>query len=117
MYTLNFLVFILFVLSLVIYFIANLLGKKMKKEREKNSPFECGFDPFKKARTSFSIRFFLVAIIFLIFDIEIVILMPVGVLLNYYLVSYFSLVTAVIIIILTAGLAHEWNQGALNWVN
>nr|CCI69335.1 NADH dehydrogenase subunit 3 [Metacrangonyx sp. 3 ssp. 1 MDMBR-2012] len=116
MYILNFLVFILFILSLIIYLLANILGKKMKKQREKNSPFECGFDPFKMARTTFSVRFFLVAIIFLIFDIEIVILMPVGILLNYYLVSYFSLVTAAIIIILTVGLMHEWNQGALNWV-
>nr|CCI69387.1 NADH dehydrogenase subunit 3 [Metacrangonyx sp. 5 MDMBR-2012] len=117
MYILNLLVFILFILALFMYMIANMLGKKMKKEREKNSPFECGFDPFKKARSPFSIRFFLVAIIFLIFDIEIVILLPVGILMNYYLVSYFSLVTAVIIIILTAGLIHEWNQGALNWVS
>nr|QEJ81958.1 NADH dehydrogenase subunit 3 [Metacrangonyx sp. n. DJ2019] len=116
MYTLSVLLIFLFALSGVVYIIASLLGKKMMKEREKNSSFECGFDPFKKARTSFSIRFFLVAIIFLIFDIEIVILMPVGILINYIAVSYFSLVSAIIVVILIVGLAHEWNQGALNWI-
>nr|CCI69374.1 NADH dehydrogenase subunit 3 [Metacrangonyx sp. 4 MDMBR-2012] len=117
MYTLNFLTLILLILSAVIYILANFLGKKMKKEREKNTPFECGFDPFKKARVPFSVRFFLIAIIFLIFDIEIVIVLPVGLLVNYYTMSYFALITAGIIIILIGGLAHEWNQGALNWVN
>nr|CCI69400.1 NADH dehydrogenase subunit 3 [Longipodacrangonyx sp. 1 MDMBR-2012] len=117
MYILNFLIFFLLILSFVVYMIAQLLGKKMKKEREKNSPFECGFDPSKKARTSFSIRFFLVVIIFLVFDIEIVILMPVGILMNYYMSFYFSFITSVIVIILTVGLIHEWNQGALNWVS
>nr|YP_003084320.1 NADH dehydrogenase subunit 3 [Metacrangonyx longipes]CAQ16860.1 NADH dehydrogenase subunit 3 [Metacrangonyx longipes] len=116
MYILNILVLILLGLSFIVYSLAHFLGKKMKKEREKNSSFECGFDPFKKARTSFSIRFFLVAIIFLIFDIEIVILMPVGILINFMVVSYFSLITIVVVIILILGLIHEWNQGALNWI-
>nr|YP_007026823.1 NADH dehydrogenase subunit 3 [Metacrangonyx dominicanus]CCI69361.1 NADH dehydrogenase subunit 3 [Metacrangonyx dominicanus] len=116
MYTLNVLMFILLFLSFVVYVLANFLGKKMKKEREKNSPFECGFDPFKKARTSFSIRFFLVAIIFLIFDIEIVVLMPVGILMNYSMIGHFSLISSLIIVVLIIGLVHEWNQGALNWV-
>nr|YP_007026888.2 NADH dehydrogenase subunit 3 [Metacrangonyx panousei] len=107
MYTLNSLFIILIILSNIIYIVANFLGKKMKKERSKNSPFECGFDPFKKARTAFSIRFFLISIIFLIFDIEIVILLPVGLLMNYYLNSYFSLITTIIIIILVVGLVHE----------
>nr|YP_007026836.1 NADH dehydrogenase subunit 3 [Metacrangonyx goulmimensis]CCI69526.1 NADH dehydrogenase subunit 3 [Metacrangonyx goulmimensis] len=117
MYILNSLAVGLFMLSLIIYIMANTFGKKMKKERSKNSPFECGFDPFKKARTSFSVRFFLVGIIFLIFDIEIVILLPVGILINFYLVSHFSAISSIIIIILIFGLLHEWNQGALNWVS
>nr|CCI69348.1 NADH dehydrogenase subunit 3 [Metacrangonyx goulmimensis] len=116
MYILNSLALVLLVLSLIIYMLANMLGKKMKKERSKNSPFECGFDSFKKARTSFSIRFFLVGIIFLVFDIEIVILMPVGILMNFYSVPFFSFVSSIIVIILIFGLLHEWNQGSLNWV-
>nr|YP_007026901.1 NADH dehydrogenase subunit 3 [Metacrangonyx remyi]CCI69565.1 NADH dehydrogenase subunit 3 [Metacrangonyx remyi] len=116
MYTLTFLIFILLALSLIIYGLASLLGKKMKKEREKNTPFECGFDPFKKARAPFSVRFFLVAIIFLIFDIEIVIILPVGLLMNYYPTPYFALIVLAIVVILTMGLVHEWNQGALDWV-
>nr|CCI73887.1 NADH dehydrogenase subunit 3 [Longipodacrangonyx sp. 1 MDMBR-2012] len=117
MYILNSLMFLAFFVSFIIFSIAIFLGKKMMKERSKNSPFECGFDPFKKARSSFSIRFFLVAIIFLIFDIEIVVLMPVGIVNNYYMGSYFSLVSSVIVVILMIGLVHEWNQGALNWVS
>nr|YP_007026875.1 NADH dehydrogenase subunit 3 [Metacrangonyx longicaudus]CCI69452.1 NADH dehydrogenase subunit 3 [Metacrangonyx longicaudus] len=116
MYILNSLMVMLFILSLFIYMLANLLGKKMKKERSKNSPFECGFDPFKKARTSFSVRFFLISIIFLIFDIEIIILMPLGILMNFCTISYFSLIGSTITIILIIGLIHEWKQGALNWV-
>nr|CCI69439.1 NADH dehydrogenase subunit 3 [Metacrangonyx sp. 2 MDMBR-2012] len=116
MYILNSLMLILFLLCFIIYILANILGKKMKKDRSKNSPFECGFDPFKKARTPFSVRFFLVSIIFLIFDIEIVVLMPVGILMNFCSVSYFSLISVIIVVILIIGLVHEWNQGALNWI-
>nr|CCI69491.1 NADH dehydrogenase subunit 3 [Metacrangonyx sp. 1 MDMBR-2012] len=116
MYILASLMMVLFILSFIIYMFAVILGKKMEKERSKNSSFECGFEPFKKARTPFSTRFFLVSVIFLIFDIEIVILMPVGIMMNFFVESYFSIVAALITFILLLGLAHEWNQGALEWV-
>nr|YP_010636368.1 NADH dehydrogenase subunit 3 [Cyphocaris challengeri]WBQ48838.1 NADH dehydrogenase subunit 3 [Cyphocaris challengeri] len=102
-------------ISLIITALALLLGKKSNKEQEKNSPFECGFSPAKKARQPLSLRFFLVTIIFLIFDAEIALILPLGQisLTSYTLMS--SFIAIVITIILIAGLIHEWNQGALNW--
>nr|QHD19745.1 NADH dehydrogenase subunit 3 [Epilachna admirabilis] len=112
----------LLIFSLLIMFIcnlmmmmANILSKKTFKDREKNSPFECGFDPKNSARLPFSLQFFLIAIIFLIFDVEITLLLP---LIYSMKISNFmscSLLFWTFIIILLLGLYHEWNQGALNW--
>nr|AWI62643.1 NADH dehydrogenase subunit 3 [Epimeria frankei] len=92
-----------------------LTGKKSLKDREKLTPFECGFDPNKKAHVPFSLRFFLIIIIFLVFDVEVVIILPLGII-PTIAPSYPMIMTSVIIIlILILGLLHEWNQGALNW--
>nr|AXI98759.1 NADH dehydrogenase subunit 3 [Pseudoniphargus sp. 2-Andalusia] len=114
-----FMVLYLFILSMaisvIIMAITLVLGKKTFKLTEKLSPFECGFDPFKKARIPFSLRFFLVTILFLIFDVEIAVLLPLGLFsFNLALFSYFS--ATLITLILILGLFHEWNQGALNWL-
>nr|YP_009707848.1 NADH dehydrogenase subunit 3 [Harpalus sinicus]QEU52721.1 NADH dehydrogenase subunit 3 [Harpalus sinicus] len=104
-------------ISMLIMLIANILSKKTFMDREKNSPFECGFDPKNSARLPFSLQFFLIAVIFLIFDVEIALLMPmimimkISNLLSWMLISFFFL------FILLIGLYHEWNQGALNWAN
>ncbi|KAB7497747.1 hypothetical protein Anas_14721 [Armadillidium nasatum] len=60
----------------VILRVSPLLGSKQLREYEKNSPFECGFDPVGIGRLNFSVRFFLIAVIFLIFDVEIALLLP-----------------------------------------
>nr|AXI98603.1 NADH dehydrogenase subunit 3 [Pseudoniphargus longipes] len=109
-----------FILSLIIPAIIILVtlisGKKTYNLNEKLSPFECGFDPFKKARVPFSLRFFLITILFLIFDVEVAILLPLG--LFSFDLNPFSYFTALMIMmILILGLFHEWNQGALNWLN
>nr|YP_009441740.1 NADH dehydrogenase subunit 3 [Silvanus bidentatus]AOY39285.1 NADH dehydrogenase subunit 3 [Silvanus bidentatus] len=107
----------LFTLAFIVMLISNIISKKSFMDREKNSPFECGFDPKNSARLPFSLHFFLIAIIFLIFDVEITLLVPfiltikISKLLNLYLILTFF------IIILLIGLFHEWNQGALTWIN
>jgi NADH-ubiquinone oxidoreductase chain 3 len=58
-------------------YLASILSKKSLNDREKTSPFECGFDPINSSRLPFSIRFFLITIIFLIFDVEIALILPI----------------------------------------
>nr|ANJ70660.1 NADH dehydrogenase subunit 3 [Stenus clavicornis] len=102
-------------ISLLIMLICSLISKKSFMDREKNSPFECGFDPFSKSRIPFSLQFFLIAIIFLIFDIEITLLIPMIFMfkyINFWMMLYLIII---FIIILLIGLYHEWSQGALNW--
>nr|UVW93581.1 NADH dehydrogenase subunit 3 [Rivularia auriculata] len=104
------------VLSIIVMVLGWILSSRVVMDREKNSPFECGFDPMKSARLPYSMRFFLLAIIFLIFDIEIVLLFPllVSVLITF---SYSSVVGGcMFLFILVIGLFHEWNEGSLDWV-
>nr|QIH95770.1 NADH dehydrogenase subunit 3 [Pseudolycoriella sp. XQM-2020] len=116
--------FMIFLFSLIILIITNvmmlmalILSKKSFYDREKNSPFECGFDPKSSSRIPFSLRFFLITIIFLIFDVEIVLLIPIIPLMNLINIWNWVMVTLFFIIILLLGLFHEWNQGALEWSN
>nr|APL97251.1 NADH dehydrogenase subunit 3 [Linevichella vortex] len=90
-------------------------AKKSLMSREKLSPFECGFDPYKKARTPFSLRFFMITILFLVFDVELTLLMPLGVLTKHSDPSTIMFAAAFLVLIILAGLLHEWNQGALAW--
>nr|YP_003204831.1 NADH dehydrogenase subunit 3 [Macrogyrus oblongus]ACO92544.1 NADH dehydrogenase subunit 3 [Macrogyrus oblongus] len=95
----------------------NLISKKTFMDREKNSPFECGFDPKNSARLPFSLQFFLIAIIFLIFDVEIALLMPLIMIIKTSNFLFMMNISFFFILILLIGLYHEWNQGALNWAN
>nr|YP_009180266.1 NADH dehydrogenase subunit 3 [Gymnogobius urotaenia]ALL96655.1 NADH dehydrogenase subunit 3 [Gymnogobius urotaenia] len=84
-------------------------------DQEKVSPYECGFDPLGSARLPFSMRFFLVAILFLLFDLEIALLLPLpwGDQLPYPLTSFFW--ATLLLLLLTLGLVYEWVQGGLEW--
>nr|QVD46322.1 NADH dehydrogenase subunit 3 [Taenioides sp. XM-2018]WCK11742.1 NADH dehydrogenase subunit 3 [Taenioides cirratus]WCK11755.1 NADH dehydrogenase subunit 3 [Taenioides cirratus]WCK11794.1 NADH dehydrogenase subunit 3 [Taenioides cirratus] len=84
-------------------------------DQEKLSPYECGFDPLGSARLPFSMRFFLVAILFLLFDLEIALLLPLpwGDQLPNPLITFFW--AALVLILLTLGLIYEWLQGGLEW--
>ena len=85
-----------------------------KPDAEKISAYECGFDPFDDARGKFDIRFYLVAILFIIFDLEVTFLFPWAVTLNQ--IGIFGFWTMMIfLIILTIGFIYEWQKGALDW--
>nr|AXS65456.1 NADH dehydrogenase subunit 3 [Cucujoidea sp. 30 KM-2017] len=103
------------IIALILTIILNLISKKTFSDREKSSPFECGFDPKNSARLPFSLHFFLIAIIFLIFDVEITLLLPMILSMKISNVFMFSIMSTSFILILLIGLYHEWNQGALNW--
>nr|APA16921.1 NADH dehydrogenase subunit 3 [Pterocles gutturalis]QOD97447.1 NADH dehydrogenase subunit 3 [Pterocles gutturalis] len=84
-------------------------------DSEKLSPYECGFDPLGSARLPFSIRFFLVAILFLLFDLEIALLLPLPWAIQLQSPITTLTWTTIIIILLTMGLIYEWMQGGLEW--
>ena len=105
------------IITTLLLLLIKILNSRSIKDREKTSPFECGFDPKNNARIPFSLRFFILAIIFIVFDIEIVLLIPTP-LLFYILNSNQSIITSIIfILILIIGLFHEWKEGSLNWSN
>nr|APH08722.1 NADH dehydrogenase subunit 3 [Benthomangelia sp. JEU-2016] len=103
------------ILSCVVMLLGWVLSKRSISDREKSSPFECGFDPIKSARLPFSLRFFLLAIIFLIFDIEIVLLFPILAGMSNNLSMSLMLGFFIFLLILVLGLFHEWNEGSLDW--
>lgn len=81
---------------------------------EKVSAYECGFQPFEDARQKFDIRFYLVAILFLIFDLEIMFLFPWSIAL--YTIDFFGYWSMIyFLLVLTVGFVYEWQKGALEW--
>jgi NADH-ubiquinone oxidoreductase chain 3 len=96
-----------FFISSIVLLIGLFISYRRFKDREKRSPFECGFDPKRSARIPFSTRFFLLAVIFLVFDIEIAIILPVPLLsilsINYEIIVGFM----PFLFILIVGLLHE----------
>nr|NP_008426.1 NADH dehydrogenase subunit 3 [Lycodon semicarinatus]O79553.1 RecName: Full=NADH-ubiquinone oxidoreductase chain 3; AltName: Full=NADH dehydrogenase subunit 3 [Lycodon semicarinatus]BAA33029.1 NADH dehydrogenase subunit 3 [Lycodon semicarinatus] len=87
----------------------------MKPDINKLSPYECGFDPLGNARTPISIQFFLVAILFILFDLEIVLLLPTPWSMNTNPSNTTILLITMLLTILTLGLLYEWLQGGLEW--
>ena len=100
-------------LSLVIV-LASFLAARQRPDSQKLSPYECGFDPFDDARSRFDVRFYLVAILFIIFDLEVAFLFPWAVALGSIgLFGFWSMV--VFLAVLTVGFIYEWKKGALEW--
>nr|APX40154.1 NADH dehydrogenase subunit 3 [Labidostomis lusitanica] len=108
---------LIFLIMVILVLVLNLVSKKVCLDREKSSPFECGFDPKTSARLPFSLQFFLIAVIFIIFDVEIALLIPVVKSMSSSNTIMYSVISVSFITILILGLIHEWNQGALNWKN
>nr|YP_009378325.1 NADH dehydrogenase subunit 3 [Solemya elarraichensis]ARH10757.1 NADH dehydrogenase subunit 3 [Solemya elarraichensis] len=103
------------IIPAIVMALAWVLSYRTIADREKSSPFECGFDPLGSARLPFSLRFFLLAVIFLIFDVEIVLLFPIISILSLSM-SMSALIGAILfLLILIIGLLHEWREGSLDW--
>nr|YP_009166085.1 NADH dehydrogenase subunit 3 [Drosophila albomicans]AKZ32063.1 NADH dehydrogenase subunit 3 [Drosophila albomicans] len=116
-FSIIFITSIIMLISIVVMILASILSKKTLVDREKSSPFECGFDPKSSSRLPFSLRFFLITIIFLIFDVEIALILPMILIFKFSNIFIWSLTSIIFILILLVGLYHEWNQGMLNWSN
>ncbi len=100
-------------LALVMVILPFLLAKRAP-DKEKTSPYECGFEVFEDCRHQFDVRFYLVAILFIIFDLEIAFLFPWAIVLKE--IGYFGFWSMMIFLgILTIGFAYEWRKGALDW--
>ena len=93
---------------------ASYLIARQNPNSEKLSPFECGFAPFDDARGRFDVRFYLVAILFIIFDLEVAFLFPWAVALGDIGVFGFWSMT-LFLAVLTVGFIYEWRKGALEW--
>jgi len=90
------------------------LGVKHHGDPDKTSPYECGFEAFEDSRMQFDVRYYLVAILFIIFDLEIAFLFPWAVALRH--IGGFGLMAmALFLFILVVGFAYEWKKGALEW--
>ncbi|MDR0786539.1 MAG: NADH-quinone oxidoreductase subunit A [Gemmatimonadota bacterium] len=85
-----------------------------KKTRVKSAPYESGIDPLGSTRERFSVKFYVVAILFVVFDVETVFLLPWAVVMREVGVAGF-ITAAIFIFILTVGLVYEWKKGALEW--
>ena len=92
----------------------NFVFSPKKPDPEKLSAYECGFEPFNDSRMEFDVRFYLVAILFIIFDLEIAFLFPWAISLGK--IGIFGFVSMMIFLfILTVGFIYEWKKGALDW--
>jgi NADH-quinone oxidoreductase subunit A len=90
------------------------LAAKRNSYKDKNSPYECGFEVFEDARMPFNVRFYLVSILFIIFDLEIAFLFPWAIVLREIgTFGYWSMIF--FLLVLTVGFIYEWKKGALEW--
>ena len=98
----------------VAFIVINFIFSPKKPDPEKLSAYECGFEPFNDSRIEFDVRFYLVAILFIIFDLEIAFLFPWAISLgNIGILGFCSMM--IFLFILTVGFIYEWKKGALDW--
>jgi NADH-quinone oxidoreductase subunit A len=104
-------------LATVLLGLGTVLGRlsvRYRNDHQKLSPYECGFEPFEDSRVKFDVRYYLVAILFIIFDLEIAFLFPWAVALKR--IGTFGMgAMAMFLLILVIGFAYEWKKGALEW--
>ena len=114
----NYLTIIIFLaIALILslgFLVLNFAFSPKNPDPEKLSAYECGFEPFNDSRMEFDVRFYLVAILFIIFDLEIAFLFPWAISLGK--IGIFGFVSMMIFLfILTVGFVYEWKKGALDW--
>ena len=96
------------------FIVVNFIFSPKKPDPEKLSAYECGFEPFNDSRMEFDVRFYLVAILFIIFDLEIAFLFPWAISLGK--IGFLGFISMMIfLVILTVGFIYEWKKGALDW--
>nr|ATN42490.1 NADH dehydrogenase subunit 3 [Calophya schini] len=115
MMLLSYVMFTIIVVIMIIMNILPMVSIHKKKDREKMSPFECGFDIMSKTRNAFSIHFFTTMLMFLIFDIEITLMMPLPLVKKSMMFTGWSLMIVMLTTILLIGLFMEWKEGSMNW--
>lgn len=110
-------VLVFIVLGIAVGVLPQVLGRALgphRPDQQKLSPYECGFDAFSDARMKFDVRYYLVAILFILFDLEVVFLVPWAVSMRetggpgFWAMMFF-------VLLLTIGLAYEWIKGAIDW--
>nr|UGS80529.1 NADH dehydrogenase subunit 3 [Teliapsocus conterminus] len=106
---------IIFVIANILMILCMVISKKSMFDREKYSAFECGFDQKSSSRMPFSMQFFLITIIFLIFDVEIALLLPSISMISLTTMYNWVAINTTFLLILLGGILHEWNQGMLGW--
>ena len=112
---LSIILFLIIALGLSVAFIViNFILSPKKPDPEKLSAYECGFEPFNDSRMEFDVRFYLVAILFVIFDLEVAFLFPWSISLGLIgTLGFWSMM--IFLLILTIGFIYEWKKGALEW--
>nr|UFK32263.1 NADH dehydrogenase subunit 3 [Eurhadina dongwolensis] len=108
---------VIMILMIIMIIMMSMFSKKTIMEWQKSTPFECGFNPMTFKRMPFSVHFFLIAVIFLIFDIEIIIILPMTLTLKSTMINMWMMTSSMFIMILVMGLYHEWLNGMLKWTN
>nr|YP_009442065.1 NADH dehydrogenase subunit 3 [Japananus hyalinus]ARA90993.1 NADH dehydrogenase subunit 3 [Japananus hyalinus] len=110
-----FVILLILFITIMLMFIIMIIKKKTITTSQKTTPFECGFNPMSYSRLPFSMHFFMIAVIFLIFDIEIIMIMPIIFTMKTSMYMYWILTSVTFTSILLVGLFHEWKNGMINW--
>nr|YP_010003281.1 NADH dehydrogenase subunit 3 [Meteorus pulchricornis]QHS69756.1 NADH dehydrogenase subunit 3 [Meteorus pulchricornis]WCB99548.1 NADH dehydrogenase subunit 3 [Meteorus pulchricornis] len=105
----------IFIISMIFYLLNLIIFKKIFLIRMKSSPFECGFEMFESIRLPFSIHFFLIGVLFLVFDIEIIYLFTMINSLKLMVLKIWMFISLMILLILYLGLEFEKMEGSLKW--
>nr|YP_009917438.1 NADH dehydrogenase subunit 3 [Roxasellana stellata]QLJ57890.1 NADH dehydrogenase subunit 3 [Roxasellana stellata] len=108
---------LILMLLLIMMMLIMMISKKSITDNEKATPFECGFNPMSYSRLPFSIHFFMIAVIFLIFDIEIIMIMPIILTVKTSQMIFWFYTSISFTLILIIGLYHEWKNGMINWAS